>query len=292
MAGAGASSGAGQPVPNVRTLKLTLAYDGAPFVGWQRQPAGVSVQALVEEALAPLEGRTVAVIGAGRTDAGVHALGQVASCRVETRLDPERLRRALNARLPASVRVLCVEEAPAGFHARYWARAKTYAYRVLAGPVADPFLRALAWHVPQALDVGAMRAALAPLAGRHDFAAFQGAGSAVRDTVRTLLRVDLEETTWEGLFGDAPPAPEAARLLVWRLTGDGFLRHMVRNIVGTVVEVGLGRRQPGDMAALLAAGDRRRAGPTAPAHGLTLVSVEYGAAPPGRGGATAFDDEG
>jgi tRNA pseudouridine38-40 synthase len=278
--------------PDVRTLKLTLAYDGTPFVGWQRQPTGVSVQALVEEALAPIEGRRVAIVGAGRTDAGVHALGQVASCRVETRLDMERIRRALNARLPDSIRVLRVEEAPDGFHARYWARAKTYAYRVLTGPIADPFLRALAWHVPQALDVGAMRAALVLLAGRHDFAAFQGAGSAVRDTVRTLLVTDLEETTWRGLFGDAPPAPDDSRLLVWRLTGDGFLRHMVRTIVGTVVEVGLGRREPGDMAALLASGDRRRAGPTAPAHGLTLVSVEYGAAPPDPGRAMAIDDEG
>lgn len=276
----------------MRTLKLTLAYDGAPFVGWQRQPTGVSVQALVEEALAPIEGRRVAVVGAGRTDAGVHALGQVASCRVETRLDPQRIRRALNARLPDSIRVLRVEDAPDGFHARYWARAKTYAYRVLAGPIADPFLRALAWHVPQALDVGAMRAALAPLAGCHDFAAFQGAGSAVRDTVRTLLRADLEETAWQGLFGDAPPAAGGARLLVWRLTGDGFLRHMVRNIVGTVVEAGLGRREPGDMAALLTSGDRRRAGPTAPAHGLTLVSVEYGPTPPDPGRAAPFDDEG
>jgi tRNA pseudouridine38-40 synthase len=277
----------------VRTLKLTLAYDGAPFVGWQRQPNGVSVQALVEDALAPIEGRKVAIVGAGRTDAGVHALGQVASCRVETRLDPDSLRRALNARLPASIRVLQVEEAPDGFHARYWARAKTYSYRALVGSLADPFLRGLAWHLPHALDAGAMRAALALLTGRHDFAAFQGAGSAVRDTVRTLHRADLEETSWRGLFGDAPPAADGARLLVWRFTGDGFLRHMVRNIVGTVVETGLGRRRPEDMAALLASGDRRQAGPTAPAHGLTLVSVEYGeAAPPGPAVLPAFGGEG
>lgn len=275
----------------MRTLKLTLAYDGTPFVGWQRQPNGVSIQALVEDALAPLEGRRVAIVGAGRTDAGVHALGQVASCRVATRLDVGSLRRALNARLPAAIRVLRVEEAPDGFHARYWARAKTYTYRALAGPIADPFLRALAWHVPHALDVEAMRAALAPLVGRHDFAAFQGAGSAVRDTRRTLQCADLEETPWRGLFGDGQAAPDEGRLLVWRFTGDGFLRHMVRNIVGTVVETGLGRRRPDEMSALLASRDRRSAGPTAPAHGLTLVSVDYGG-PPDPAAAPAFDDEG
>ena len=166
----------------MRTLKLTLAYDGTRFVGWQRQAAGESIQGLLESAMARLEGRSVTVHGAGRTDAGVHARGQVASVEVTFDHDPATVARALNGQLPEDVRVLEVVEAAEGFHARFSARSKTYAYRIRISEVADPFDRAYAWHVRSPLDLEAMRRAAALLIGTHDFAAFQSAGTEVRTT--------------------------------------------------------------------------------------------------------------
>jgi len=243
-----------------RTLKLTLAYDGSRFVGWQRQADGESVQAFVEEALSRLEGGPVAVHAAGRTDAGVHAEGQVASARVTFTHDAATVVRAANAILPAEIRVLAVEDAPPGFHARFSARGKSYRYQIANTPVASPFLRGYAWHVPEPLDLDAMRAAAAALVGTHDFAAFQSTGSDVSATIRTVTRSDV-----------------LARggLVVYEVEGDGFLRHMVRAIVGTLVDVGRGWRPPGDVRGLLEGGTRAQAGATAPAHGLTLVKVEY-----------------
>jgi tRNA pseudouridine38-40 synthase len=170
--------------------------------------------------------------------------------------------------LPQDVRVLTAEEAPEGFNARFSARRKTYRYRVLAGPVASPFERLYAWHVRQALDVAAMRAALSELIGRHDFASFQAVGTDVMTTTRTVLSADLG-------IGIPPADPSTARILVFELTADGFLRHMMRNIVGTVVEVGQGKRDPTTIPGLLSARNRALAGPTAPAHGLFLLSVHY-----------------
>lgn len=250
-----------------RILKLTLAYDGAPFVGWQRQPRGVSIQALLEDSLARIEGSPVTVVGAGRTDAGVHALGQVASAAVTAALEAGAIRRALNATLPGEIRVIRVEDADPGFHARYGARAKTYRYHVVNGETISPFDRAYAWHVTAPLDVDAMRAAAACLAGPHDFAAFQAAGGAAATSTRTLHRSAI----------DAGPHPEwpGARRIVYDVTGDGFLRHMVRAIVGTLVDIGSGRWSADALPAILASRDRGRAGPTAPAHGLFLVGVDY-----------------
>lgn len=249
----------------MRNFKLTLEYDGTNYIGWQRQPAGSSIQALLEDALAPIEGRAVTVHGAGRTDAGVHALAQVASVNLEASLDPATLGRALNAVLPEDVRVIGVEEMAADFHARFSATGKTYEYRIVNASFVDAFLYRYVWHVPQKLDIEAMGTAAAPLVGRHDFAAFQGnpEGAVVHSTVRRIEGIE-----WEG--GRAYNEP-----LVVRLTGDGFLRHMVRNIVGTLVEVGVGRwdhRRPGEV---LESGNRALAGPTAPARGLFLVSVRY-----------------
>ena len=243
----------------MRILKLTLAYDGSRFVGWQRQVEGSSIQGLLEDALARLEGASVTVHGAGRTDAGVHALGQVASVRLECAHQPAVVMRALNAQLPPDVRVLSAEARPDDFHARFSARSKRYRYRIDHGAVADPFERAYAWHVPGPLDVASMRDAAAVLVGSHDFAAFQSAGSGIRDTVRVITRSDLA----------------AGRMLVYEIHGNGFLRHMVRAIVGTLVEVGRGRRSPGDVAALLAGGRRADAGRTAPPQGLFIVGVDY-----------------
>ncbi|MCA1560264.1 MAG: tRNA pseudouridine(38-40) synthase TruA, partial [Acidobacteria bacterium] len=212
--------------------------------------------------LRPIEGAPVAVHGAGRTDAGVHALGQVASVTLTAKIDAVTLARALNAVLPPDVRVASAEEAPPGFHARFSAVAKTYEYRIVNGPLVSPFLHRYVWQVPARLDLDAMRTAAHVLVGSHDFAAFQAAGSAVASTTRTVHTLE-----WEDGCVDRP--------LMLRITGDGFLRHMVRNIVGTLVEVGSGRWPPSRVGDVLASRDRMQAGPTAPARGLFLVSVAY-----------------
>lgn len=252
----------------MRTVKLTIAYDGTRYVGWQRQARGTSLQQLIEAALEAIEGRPVRVTGSGRTDAGVHALGQVASAELRHPLAAPDLLRAINARLPDDVRVLDVAEAPPGFNARFAARSKTYRYRILNSAVGDPFERRLAWRVPHDLDVGAMRTALGLLVGTHDFAAFRAVDSRPRSTERTILAASL----WRGLEHPAAQRPD---VLVVEITGTGFLRHMVRTIVGTLVEVGQGRRPAASVNEALAARDRRLAGPTAPAHGLFLVRVGY-----------------
>jgi tRNA pseudouridine38-40 synthase len=254
----------------MRILKLTLSYDGTRLVGWQRQAAGDSVQALLEDALARFEGRPVTVHGAGRTDAGVHALGQVASVEVTFSHDVSTLARALNAHLPEDIRVLAVDEAEAGFHARFRARSKTYRYCIRNAAVASPFERAFVWHVPQPLDVDAMRAAASRLVGRHDFSTFRSIGTDVPDAVRTLRVSAVMETP-----AAVPWLGDAAPLLTYEVTGDGFLRHMVRAIVGTLVEVGRGWRDAAQMDDLLRARDRARAGATAPPQGLFLVRVDY-----------------
>lgn len=264
-----------------RVLKLTLAYDGTRFVGWQRQPNGVSIQALLEDSLARIEGSAVTVIGAGRTDAGVHALGQVASVSLNATLDADSLRRALNATLPEDVRVLSVEGAADGFNARFDAREKTYRYQIVSGDAISPFDRLYAWHVAQPLNVDAMRAAAESVAGTHDFAAFQAAGSTVATTTRTIRRSSLEvgdDPAWPGpAFAShlAAGFGAAGRWLTYEVSGDGFLRYMVRTIAGTLVDIGSGRWPPGAMGTILASRDRARAGPTAPAHGLFLVRVDY-----------------
>lgn len=247
-----------------RILKLVLSYDGTDYVGWQRQASGISIQAMVEEALAPIEGGEVSVVGAGRTDAGVHALGQVASVSIESPIDLGSLRRALNATLPADVRVREVMEVPSGFHARFSARGKTYRYYIRNDDWVSPFERRYVLHLPQPLDDRAMVEASRTLIGRHDFAAFQAAGSDVATTERTVHDLTITRVE-EG----------AGALVTIDIEADGFLRHMVRTIAGTLIEVGQARRDPSDIARVQASRDRSQAGPTAPAHGLFLVRVSY-----------------
>jgi tRNA pseudouridine38-40 synthase len=247
------------------------------------------VQAVVEDALSAIEGRAVTLVGAGRTDAGVHALAQVASAAVATMLAPATLRRAINVRLPEDVRVTHVADAPPGFDARRDATAKTYHYALALGPDPSPFLRRVVWHVPQRLDVDAMARAAALLVGRHDFAAFQASGGDVATTTRTLWVSEL--VVGRDFRPAAASGPSLTRtdppLLRYHVTGSGFLRHMVRNIVGTLVDIGKRRWPPDEMAAILASATRTRAGATAPAHGLVLVRVHYGR---GIGGSRAGRD--
>ncbi|MGH0035348.1 MAG: tRNA pseudouridine(38-40) synthase TruA [Myxococcota bacterium] len=253
----------GEPEPDLapRCFRLRIEYDGTDFEGWQVQKGDArTVQGSLCAALARLGRGPVRVVGAGRTDAGVHAEGQVAAARLATRLPPEALRRALNAHLPRDVGVLEVAPAAPDFDPRRAARRKLYRYQIWNGRDRSP-LRARRWApVHRRLEVGAMARAAAALEGRHDFTSFRAAGSSVKTSVRTLFRAEV--------------AGEPGGEIVVELEGDGFLRHMVRNVVGTLVEVGHGARSPEGMPALLAARDRGLAGPTAPARGLTLVRVD------------------
>jgi tRNA pseudouridine38-40 synthase len=244
----------------MRTLKITLAYDGTNYVGWQRQGDGESIQGHLEEALARFEGGPVSVHGAGRTDAGVHALGQVASARVSFQHDPLTLTRALNAQLPEDIRVVSVQDAGADFHARFSATSKMYRYQIRNTPVASPFQRFWEWHLAEALNLGAMQDAASRLVGTHDFAAFRSVGTKLQDTVRTVTAAE-----WR----------QHAGVVTFEISGNGFLRHMVRAIVGTLVEVGRGWRDSATVVQLLQGGTRSQAGATAPPHGLFLVRVDY-----------------
>lgn len=247
----------------IRTLRLCLSYDGAEFYGWQVQPGRPTVQQAVSDAIAAVTGERVVVHGSGRTDAGVHALGQVAHFHLQGRMPAAAMRRALNARLPASIRVLEADEAAAGFHARRNACGKLYRYRIWREEVCPPFLHRYVYHHPYRLDEAAMAAAAPLLQGRHDFRSFAAGsegGRAPAGTERTVTRSQL----WR-------EGPE----LIYEVEGEGFLRHMVRNLVGWLLEIGRGTRHADEITAVLAARARSAAGPTAPPQGLYLVRVDY-----------------
>ena len=241
-------------------IALLLAYDGGAYHGWQVQPDASTIQGRVADAMRPLAGAAVRVTGASRTDAGVHALGQVASFGAPRPLSPAVVRAALNATLPRDIRVLAAAAAPPGFDARRSARLKRYGYLMTTALAPSPFLRGLAWHLDRPLDVSAMGRGLAGLRGTHDFSAFRAAAGRARDPVCTVRAVR---------------AVRQGSLVGILVSADAFLHHMVRNVVGTLVEVGLGRRPPEWVAEVLAGRDRRRAGLTAPPNGLFLLRVLY-----------------
>ena len=243
-------------------MRLTLAYDGTAYAGWQVQPDVPTLQGLVLAAARTVLGEGVRVVGASRTDAGVHALGQVVSLTTDRLLDAATIARALNAHLPPDVRVVGACEAPADFDARRRAVGKRYAYVIDTGAVASPLLRRYAWHVPAALDLGAMREGLAALRGEHDFSAFCAAPGRGATPVCRIRAIHV--------------VPRGSRLVI-AVSADRFLHHMVRNIVGSAVAVGTRAHPPGWLGEVLASKDRRQAGRTAPAHGLFLVRVLYGA---------------
>jgi len=250
----------------MRNLKIVLAYDGSEFSGWQVQPDAATIQGALASAIGRLTGEKVLLQGSGRTDAGVHALAQVATFATESPIPAQNLVKALNDILPASIRVLEATEAPLAFHARKSAHAKTYHYRIYREAICPPFLARYVWHYPFPLDEDAMLRAAGFVTGEHDFTSFAAADSErgrEDDSVSNVRRISA--SIWE----------RDQEELVYVVRGNGFLHHMVRNLVGTFVLVGKSTLRPGDIANILAARNRSAAGATAPASGLYLESVEY-----------------
>ncbi len=247
----------------MRRVKLTVAYDGTAYAGWQVQPGERTIQSAMEEALARILQEPVRLRAAGRTDAGVHAREQAADFADSGKRDMETIVRGGNALLPGDIRILSAEEVSESFDARRHAAEKEYRYFLQLSRVASPFLSRYAWHIESPVDVDAVREALSPLVGEHDFTSFRGQGCTARTAVRTVFRAGVARH-------DAAPGLHSIDI-----AGNGFLRHMVRNIVGTAVDAGKGKHPPERVAEILAARDRSEAGVTAPAHGLFLWRVSY-----------------
>jgi len=245
----------------IKNFKLVVEYDGSAYHGWQRQKNDTTIQAIIEASLKKITGEKIILNGSGRTDAGVHALAQTANFRCSTGLNSSIFHKALNSLLPDDIVIKECEEVTVDFHARFCAKSKTYRYRILNREIPSAIHRRHAWFIRRRLDVDAMRPAAAHLEGTHDFKSFEAAGSPRAHTVRTVMRLDMTS--------------DADGFLLIDIEADGFLRCMVRNIVGTLVHVGLSKLQPTDMIRLIESRDRNQAGPTAPAHGLFLKQVHY-----------------
>ena len=250
----------------MRNLKLILSYDGSEYSGWQIQPDAATIQATLASAIGRLTGEKVLPQGSGRTDAGVHALAQVVTFCTASSVPTENFVKALNDVLPQSIRVLESLEVPTDFHARKSAKAKTYRYRILRSPICSPFIARFVWHFPYPLDEQSMELAAAHVVGEHDFTSFaavdpeRGRENSDPSKVRTIM-----ESYWK----------REGQEFIYTVRGNGFLHHMVRNLVGTFILVGKGTLQTGDIARILESRNRSSAGPTAPASGLCLVAVEY-----------------
>ncbi len=248
----------------LRNIKLTIAYDGSEYHGWQIQPGCVTVQGVLTEAIRSLLGPRARICGASRTDAGVSALGQVGLIQIDTPIPTENFAKAITDRLPESMAIVKAQEVPMGFDVIGDVKSKLYRYTIYSGPVRPVLHMRHCWHIPAALDLEAMRRAAAMLVGKQDFKSFAAASDHREDSVRTIFRCDVTEA----------PA-EDGRWVYVDAEGDGFLYNMVRNIVGTLVEVGVGRWQPEKIPEILAARDRTAAGPIAPPNGLCLMWIKY-----------------
>ncbi len=246
----------------MRNFKLLIEYDGTAYHGWQRQSNTHTIQGTIEDALRTITGQSVTLIGSGRTDAGVHATGQVANFCLETRLTPDVFAKGLNSLLPPDIVIKDCAAVGETFHARYDAQSKVYEYRILNRPTPAALFRQYAWHIRTPLDFEAIRTAMLCLRGQHDFSAFEAAGSPRSHAVRTVTDVSLTGRDEDGY-------------VVFNIEAEGFLRHMVRNIVGTLVDVGLEKISPEEFRNILISKDRRQAGITAPARGLFLREVKY-----------------
>jgi len=274
---------------NVRNIRLTLAYDGTEYCGWQVQSNGPTVQAKLEKAIEKLTGKHSAVYSAGRTDSGVHALGQVANFHTKATIPAENFRPALQSCLRNDIVILDSREVAAEFHATFWAKKKRYRYVIDNTPVSLPFLSRYSWQLRRRLDDRAMQEAASTLLGTHDFRSFETEWPNKATSVRTVMELEVtRRPLWQlWLPGSIPPPVEGVRsmgtidprdasLICVEITADGFLYNMVRSIVGTLVNVGRGKWTAADVAAILAAQKRSNAGSTAPACGLFLVDVDYG----------------
>ena len=250
----------------MKRVKIVVAYDGTNYCGWQVQPNGLSVQEVLEKHLSDLLCEEIRITGASRTDAGVHALGNVAVFDVETRIPSEKIAVALNHKLTENIRILESEEVAPDFHPRYAKSEKTYEYTVIHTDIEIPTLARYGYHVYRPLNVEAMQEAAADLEGTHDFSAFCSAGAQVQTKVRTVYEVQVRQEPLTGVKGEK---------IVIRVRGNGFLYNMVRIIAGTLLEVGMGRRSRETVQRALATGERTLAGPTAPAKGLMLVGIAY-----------------
>lgn len=246
--------------------KLLIQYDGTDFHGWQVQENDRTIQGELERVIGMLEDAKVNVIGSGRTDAGVHAEGQVANVVINREFTPQKLRSAINGNMWRDIRILKAERAPDEFHARFSAKKKTYVYRIVNAPVMSPFWRRYAHHEHRPLDIGRMNQAARALLGEHDWTAFSSAHSDGESRVRNVLDCTIE-SRWD--------ARAAANMIELSITAKGFLRYMVRSIVGTLIEVGRGEKDSDTIQTAIVTGDRSLAGQTAPAHGLTLLKVDY-----------------
>lgn len=250
-----------EPVNAYKNLKLTIEYDGGAYHGWQRQATEPTIQEEIEKALMTMTGAKVVLTGSGRTDAGVHAYGQVANFLCETTLTHDVFQRGLNSLLPQDIVITACTEVPETFNARYDVKSKTYHYKILNRRLPAAIERQYSWHIPQKLNLSAMRRACGHVIGTHDFKAFEGAGSPRAHTTRRVIHADLVKDN-DGY-------------LIFAIEGDGFLRFMVRNIVGTLVDVGLAKSTPDDFKRIMLSKDRNLAGITAPSHGLYLMQVKY-----------------
>lgn len=244
-----------------RNIKLVLEYDGAAYRGWQRQGEQPTIQKILEEAIGRITQESITLYGSGRTDAGVHALHQVANFKTESRIPVGNLLKGINSLLPEDIVIREIQEVEEAFHSRYTAKSKSYLYRIWNSPIRSPLQRNAAWFIRASLDLDKMTQALSLLRGNHDFTSFCAAGSDVKTCVRTILRADI--------------CRDSDQVILISIEADGFLRHMVRNIVGTLVELGMGEEAPETIRDILEAKDRGRAGITAPPQGLFLQEVRY-----------------
>ena len=244
----------------IRNIKMVVEYDGTAYHGWERQTNALGIQAVLEEALSKVTGEGVAATAAGRTDAGVHALGQVVSFKTSGSIPTNHIPDALNSILPGDIAVLSAEDVPMAFHARYSAKGKLYRYIINNSKYPSALNRFREYHYPYSLDFDAMHDAVQHFTGKHDFRAFLASGSSVENTVRAVTRMELSKRDDH---------------IILEIAADGFLYHMVRNIVGTLLQVGHGKIRSEDIPGIIQSGDRKRAGETAPPHGLYLVEVYY-----------------
>lgn len=270
----------------MRNIKLTIEYDGAGYSGWQRQNSRrlrvsefrkKTVQETIENVLDKLFRQKVTLIGSGRTDAGVHAFAQTANFKLKHKIDSDRLQKALNSNLPKDIAIISAEEAAPDFHSRFDARSKIYRYSVLNRDYPSAFLKDRVYFYPHALNVGLMRNGAKFLLGRHDFKSFCGKGGRVKNSVRTIKRIDIAKPAVSAgsLSGGCAIRYNNAPIIEFIIEADGFLYNMARNVVGTILEVGRGKIQPADIKNILRAKNRDKAGPTMPAKGLCLMRVKY-----------------